>query len=194
MSRKEELVSAFRSLKVRSGLSNEAVSEIIEIASDKLSLMAGPHSTTVPEAFRNASVAEADTERKKLAHLARELAGQIEELHKPTVIALAEAGILRIRLNNLALELKAISALAASAKIDLNCLPTRQGRPTKGPIKTIRRVVSDTYYRITGDKPSAVGEFLRLSRLLINILDLDYKPDGFAKAAYEDFHGEPLSD
>ncbi|WP_139257115.1 hypothetical protein [Methylobacterium sp. yr668] len=194
MSRKEALASAFHTLKIRPGLSSEAAGQLIEIATDKLSLMAGPHSTTVPAAFSNTSFADADSEKKLISHSARNLAAQIENLHRPTIIALAKAGLTRDRLGAVAEELKVIASLASRAAIDPDNTSAQLGRPARGPIKIIRRIVADTYYRVSGEKPSSAGEFLRLSGLVIEILDLDVKPSGFAKAAYEDFHGEPLSD
>lgn len=194
MTRKEALIGAFCTLKARPGLSSEAANDLIEIAADKLSLMAGPHRGVVPPAFRNVSFNDADSERKKIEHLARELANQIEAIHKPTVIALAEAGILRDRLGSIASELRELVAITRRAKIDQGSAIAQPGMNAKGPIKVIRRIVADTFYRVTGSKPSAAGEFLLLSRKVIAILDLDDKPGGFAKAAYEDFHGAPLSD
>lgn len=194
MTRKEALIGAFRTLKARPGLSSEAASDLIEIAADKLSLMAAPHRGVAPSVFKNISFNDADSERKKIEHLARELANQIETIHKPTVVALAEAGILRDRLGSIASELRELVEITRRAKIDQGSAVAQSGVSAKGPIKIIRRIVADTFYRITGNKPSAAGEFLVLSRKAIEILNLDDKPGGFAKTAYEDFHGEPMSD
>lgn len=187
MTRRDALIGALRALKPRAGPSDETLSQVIAIAADKLSLMAGPHREIAPAAFRDASLGTADEEKKNISHLARELAEQIEAMSKPTVLALAEVGLLRTRLMTVAEDLRDISSAASRAKIDPQRAVERRGRIKKGPIDVIRRITANAYYEITGKEPSGAGEFLKLSRKVITLLELDDKPSGFAKLAYEDF-------
>lgn len=174
---------AFRHLNIRP----EAAAQVPGLA-DVLARLEGRVSGIVPSRFRSISGKRAKTELATISRLAARLDNQISRLHEPSVVALADEGILTFQASNHA-RLIAERAASAGAKIALNP-PHDRGRPRKLAAEAIATIVSAGYSSLTGKTPTistnwstgrAGGPFLHLLAEVFAALKVRASPEAAAR-------------
>lgn len=192
---------AFRSLKLAPG-KKKALERAISLWS---AMPAFSRSGGSRPAFRGASREASARELQTLAKLATKLAGHIQHLHMPAIIALANTGLFlggdRLELPS---QLRRVARAADNASLE--SAPetgTRAGRPRDTRAHFLGQLLVRQFEEITGKplsptssalEPDTYGEFVTLVRQVLRAVGLANNPGVVARAAIVHRHSQQSID
>jgi hypothetical protein len=200
-SRQRLIAEAFRSLKLAPGKE-----KLLERAISLWSTMPKfRRSGAPPPAFRSASREASARELQTLAKLAAKLAGHIQHLHMPAIVALANTGLFLggDRLG-LAPQLRRTARAAEDSGLDF--VPetgTGKGRPSDTRAHAVGQLLARQFEEITGRllsptvpalDPDTYGEFVKLVRRVLGAVGLANNPGIVARAAVLELGSRPSTD
>jgi hypothetical protein len=185
-----KIKSAFGGLHVR-----EAASEHLEQTITTLTgiAVARMHPSAAPNAFAPANRVTCEAELALILSAADTMKRAIEELHEPTISALANVGVLRSDLHRWAIELR-----EAVERADVSDVPAtlRRGRHRDDFAKRIAAYLASEFQFLTGCRPTmrvrtdahaqsgtAYGPFLEFVTNVFRAMGIKAAPESFARAA-----------
>ncbi len=188
MNRRDAIEAAFRRLPLLGGTEVHLKGAVNILADTDCT---GPGSTS--RQFSVVGRTRTKKELEKLAKLAAELAGHIDTLHQPAILALADMGLWRARLE-LPASLRAIANLAPRA--DLSMVPESPsgGKPANKRAHAVATMLAYYYHLLTGKDPTrridaysddtkAQGPFVTLVESIFSAIGIHANTEDIARAA-----------
>ena len=147
-----------------------------------------------PAAYSDIGRGTAQRELWELSKLACRLGGHIKRLHQPTILALADVGILGAVRIELPQELCRLARQAACA--DVSDLPLKAKRGRKEDIRAFKigRIAGRVYYDLTGQLPTFTtdpgtsrlsGQWPTFLRSVLDVMHMDHSADYLARKIAE---------
>lgn len=189
---KRRLEVAFRQLAIRTDAANDFVELTISGSVDALSRLRGASPSRPPAIYIEADHPVVDAERLKIAKLSRELSSALAQMHSPTFQMFADSGVMKNDIDFLISKMSFINRIASKRIVHRSASAAKKGRFRNNKNHAIRAIICKTYYDLTGTAPNQKKEFKNLCFSIASILDLDVKPNGFARQAYDDFRKKQL--
>lgn len=189
-----QIKSTFDRLPLRQGKDEHlrhTVSRLAKIAIDRTK------PNQAQNAFAPANRATCEAELNSLIRVADDLVNIVSGLHQPTILALADAGLLRAHLHQIAVQIKEAVARADVSKVDPQ-LP--KGRHRDEFARMIAGYLANQFHFLTGETPTirvhtpphpsagkAYGPFLELITDVFSAMNIKASPETFAREAVDSF-------
>jgi hypothetical protein len=177
-----ELEKAFKTLLVARGQEGRMGGMI-----DSLLGFAGKTNVKPPPRLREVSHKRAQGELRQLLRSIDALAIQLDKLHRPVIVALADRGVLA---HSLGQSLRKISEAARAADLTGVSEQASKGRPPKVGPNVLTEFLASCYKSLTGKAPTVVtdwdtgkayGPFLQLVSDVFMALEVKANPEDAAR-------------
>jgi len=179
---------AFSVLELQNGIDDQLCGIIKLLA--EMSPTPGTHVN-----FQKASKAKCKNELMAMALQAKKLSKCLEQLHQPSILALADAGFWKLRTELTLLCQQAVEAANLADVSKISPEPTR-GRPREPQSYGIAKILAYEFQRVTGKSPTisvpsdtskkAGGPFIGLIKAVFSTIGINASHEAVAKQAIKD--------
>ncbi|QIN60896.1 hypothetical protein SBC1_08750 [Caballeronia sp. SBC1] len=184
--------AAFRKLELLPGVESQ-----ISTMTDMLVPLYGGDRHPFPAHLRVKDRKTANLEIDKISSVANKLALLLDDLSEPSIDALADSGLLQIiHHDQLSAILKQVATIARKADLS-KAAKTGDRGPANHLAKGIASILAHGFETLTGNVPTLVtpadtrqkkySPFITLVGDVFSALNIDAKPEGYAKAAKESY-------
>jgi len=190
----EEINCAFRKLEIK-----DEAKHLLPNIIDALALIPKGDVGTPPPGFRLKGKKACRSELDKISELSDKLVGVIGDLAQPSIVALADAGLLQvIHHKELVSMLKQVSAIAQRADVSKVSENQGAGRPKNNLAGGVANILASNYAKLTGKAPTVstnnsgsqalpYGDFFDLVESVFKALGIDASPEAAARLGVKKF-------